>query len=142
MARTKLNMNQINANPSLFAQRAAGSPTALGPAVVVGGYTEAFDPMGCFNPTTGIYTVPFAGKYYMAFSGFTDNAAVSGPLELQKNGVSDSRVYASQASGYNPSHISKIFDCAAGDTLRVYVGAGLVLHGSNSSMLSIMCIGA
>jgi hypothetical protein len=80
------------------------------------------DSHGTFNTSTGVYTIPYAGKYkvharvYGSTSGTTNWAG----LQIMKNGVAVSEFYdtAGGASNAAPSVHAEI-DCVAGDLIKV-----------------------
>ena len=99
------------------------------------GYTENFDTGNAFNPTTGLFTAPTAGRYM-----FTANATSNGTATtnfygyFRINGVLSSYTSRSQAGvsqAYPISAGSTIYNLNAGDT----VGFGLLSATSHAAFV-------
>lgn len=102
--------------------------------------TEIVDTHNAFNHTTGIFTCPKAGLYYISYSGFTDMSASNGAIYVRKNGANfGSRNYTSTASNYMAISIQLVVPCAEGDTLNIQ--ADMLIHGNNNSQISIIYYG-
>lgn len=102
--------------------------------------TETVDSHNALAHTTGLYTCPLAGLYYISYTGFTDVGAANGSLHIKKNGTSITRNYASSSGAhYNPVAVQTIVPCIVDDTLEIF--ADMLMHGNNNSQLSIIFMG-
>ena len=76
-----------------------------------------------WNASTGVYTVPVAGRYFVACSLLRNTGSGSGGVYLQQNGTNVIRLFycdsGSADSGYAMGSGQTIVDCAINDTLRV-----------------------
>lgn len=93
--------------------------------------------------STGVFTAPKAGKYFVNFTTFKNADTSFGNLGLRKNGSEIQRTYTSAMGGsyYVPIALTYVVTLATNDTLDIYVGAGLVIHGAGSSQLVINYLG-
>jgi hypothetical protein len=140
MAKQKITPNQVAINPMVSAQRPNGAgATVTGPAILI--FTSAtLNVGGGYSTGTGRFTAPKAGKYFVNFTGFKNNDASSGQLDIRKNGTSQCRQYLS-GTLYLPVGITYIVDCAVNDLIDIYIGSGLIMHGNEAGQLVIMYVG-
>jgi hypothetical protein len=76
----------------------------------------------CYNNTTGRFTCPTAGRYFVSFSANFYNSGVGSwwrPL-IQKNGSTWTQHYENASGTWAQLSASTIVDCAAGDYLNIY----------------------
>lgn len=97
------------------------------------------DTANAWNNTTGLYTCPIAGLYYVNYTGFIDTSGGAGGVHIRKNGTNISRTYDSSASAYRAIGIQQIIPCAAGDTLAIFTE--MVMHANQANQLSIIYMG-
>ena len=141
MAKQKITQNQIGNTVMVAAQRPNGAASAVTGATILI-FTQADINVGSgYSTGTGVFTAPRAGKYFVNFTGFKDNGAGSGAMWIRKNGTNLTRQYISVGSVYGPIGLTYIVQCAINDTIDIYIGSGLVLHGNESSQLVIMYVG-
>lgn len=145
MAKQKINGNQQNMTPMYYGYRHNGATATLtGPAILVMTISPVDTASAYGTNTTGIYTCPRAGKYYVNFNGFVDSASPNGALWIRQNGNKGDRRVFSSGGRYEPIGACAILQCAAGDTIDIYfgdAGAALKMHGNESSQLVIMYVG-
>lgn len=101
-----------------------------GTTVDVPNWTERTDTGSNFNPTTGVFTAPRAGRYLVtcglfgSFESYT-NAGSTLQIFINKNGTNQTLVnWLAPNAGvnYNSSlYISHVINCAASDTLKIQV---------------------
>jgi len=107
---------------------AGTSITNTGSDVNIPFATKAFDTHGAYNTSTGIFTVPVAGKYLISSSinyasslAWAANNAVG--LSIYKNGSRTVQgpilTITGAYTGYAGATASDLIDCVAGDTLEV-----------------------
>lgn len=105
----------VAVEPNDVSMRASGNPasaTAGNPIIFP---TVDFDTNGAYNNSTGIYTVPQKGKYFV--SGYS-NGDTAVTLQLYKNGSSDLNIGRTEA-GVGVGTFNGFVDCEAGNTLSV-----------------------
>lgn len=129
-------------SPMVFAWRPNGvTPTVAGPAILVCS-TAVVNVGNAYNTSTGVFTAPKTGKYYIGFSGFKNNDATSGPLFIRKNsGAEQYRTYVSVTNAYVPMGLNALLNMNANDTADIYIGSGLTMHTNESSQLVIFYLG-
>ena len=110
----------------------------------VEGWSEMFDEGANFNATTGIYTCPVAGKYYLHFSTVTDtnltDATGDGFAANMHFSVNDSGndtyhyAYHLKATDVRHDMVnwSTILELSANDNIRIKATNCLVYGGRNS----------
>jgi len=90
--------------------------------------TPVKDTLSAFNATTGVFTVPVPGLYFVNFT-FRATATVAGSAAVMKNGV---EVYAGQTNDIlTTKSVSALVDCKAGDTLSVTSTVGATFVSSD-----------
>lgn len=144
MAKQKINFNQTAMTPMVFAWRPNGvTATVAGPAILVCS-TAVVNIGGNYNTSTGVFTAPRAGKYYVGFTGFKNNDTSAGQLDIRiNNGISTAnyRTFCNIQNSYVPMAINVIVPLNANDTVDVYIQSGLTMHTNQSSQLVIMYLG-
>ena len=110
----------------------------------VEGWSEMFDEGANFNATTGIYTCPVAGKYYLHFSTVTDTNltdstgdAIAANMHFSVNDSgNDTYHYAYHLKATDVRHDmvnwSTILELSANDNIRIKATNCLVYGGRNS----------
>lgn len=142
MAKQKINFNQTAMTPMVFAWRPNGSTATVAGAAILICSTAVVNVGNNYNTTTGVFTCPKAGKYYVGFTGFKNNDSTAGALYIRKNsGAEQYRTFANGISYYFPMSINVILNCATNDTIDVYIASGLTMHTNESSQLVIMYLG-
>ena len=104
--------------------RTATLTTATSPAIVV--FDGAPVNVGsCYNTTTGLYTVPYAGVY-LAHGGVGYNVASSATssIYIYKNGTV-ARSSSFTVNGFTETDVMLIDQCVAGDTLALWFNSSV-----------------
>lgn len=111
---------------SMSAYKSAGSVTAN---TKIGSWTAVNkDTHGAFNLSTGDYTAPVAGDYFVNFTAYSTTASMT--ANVYKNGT---LVLEGIRSGTTLSGLGNgIVSCVAGDVLSVAVDASLTLATSTT----------
>lgn len=87
-----------------------------------------------YDASTGLFTCPVAGNYWITGTGHAENAQPVS-LQLHKNGSVQAAEYASIPTGnFTSLTASAIITCAAGDTLSLYVVQGTFWAGDISGL--------
>ncbi len=141
-------MSESSETRIVAARIGASSTTVSSSATAIIHTTKQFDTHSAYNTSTGVYTVPVAGKYKIS-SGWVnantvDTNAVGNVVSIYiyKNGSQYSRIGISQLQvanvgiGNSCYGNSDAIDCVAGDTLQVYMnksaGISSTVTGNNS----------
>ena len=110
-----------------------------------------FDTNSAYNTSTGLYTVPFDGKYRVKVIVVTDlvNLATNQAVNayVYKNGSFFNLIGYHVGTGAGINHVASgdaIVDCVAGDTLSVYINSAIsitIASGAGSSYLEFEKVG-
>ena len=87
-----------------------------------------------YNSSTGIFTCPIAGRYWVFHSHLTYSSG-SG-FSLYKNSSSVRQSYVGGGNWQQPA-MSTVLNCAANDTIRIYADNGTYLHANQYGMFSV-----
>jgi len=94
--------------------------------------SKAFDSHSAFNTSTGLFTVPVAGKYQISCSALTNGLNLSTSqgfnASVYKNGSFAYFLGVKVGTGVSTNHwvgSGAILDCKAGDTLGIYLNANV-----------------
>jgi hypothetical protein len=128
--------------PAFSGRRTAGSVTA---GVFVTN-AASINRGSHYNTSTGVFTCPVAGAYYMAFQGIANSSPGYGYIRIHKNGLNQGMFghYNLNAGSWNTPNVNAIIDCAASDQLTFVIetqaGNG-GLYGFEHNTQSIMLLG-
>ena len=118
----------------------------------VEGWSEMFDEGANFNATTGIYTCPVAGKYYLHFSTVTDTNltdstgdAIAANMHFSVNDSgNDTYHYAYHLKATDVRHDmvnwSTILELSANDNIRIKA-TNCIVYGGRNSVWNIHLLG-
>jgi hypothetical protein len=141
MAKQKITPNQVDVTPMVSASRHSGAGTPIGPTGVLVMTVAGLNVGGCYGTnTTGQFTAPKAGNYFVLFSTFADNTSVAGAVTIRKNTVAVGGRGFSSGGRYEPITVNQIVPCAVNDIIDIYTT--LLLHGNDSCNLTIFYMGA
>ena len=94
---------------------------------------SSYDPMNDFNETTGVYTVPIAGRYLLFYGtqGKTSSNSNAGSVyyNINNTGISGQCLYYGDA--YNGNSQTVILNLAQNDTIKFQI------HGNNGQSYTI-----
>jgi len=127
----------------LVAAKYGGTTSSLGGSDgIIKFSTKAFDTTASYDPSTGLFTCPFSGKYristkFLTTITLTETQGIN--VILYKNGAAVSYHNPTKGiaitAGDVCSDFSDIIDCVAGDTLGIYAvtsGSGATIYNSTS----------
>jgi hypothetical protein len=126
----------------------AGTSVPTSGSVLVYG-TKNFDTNGAYNTSTGIYTAPVSGKYFVSAQYATTSSTIGTFfIQVLKNGSVYSQTtqnrLAAIGSTMSPT-ISTIINCNAGDTLQINfqtsISSQTLTTNSSENNLSILRVG-
>ena len=88
-----------------------------------------------YSNSTGLFTAPVAGQYFVTFSGlYDDSYNVTGPAYIRRNTTNLYRGYhQNSGSSYIQISMSGVVECSVGDTISIYSAmAGWHIGGETS----------
>jgi len=88
-----------------------------------------------YSNSTGLFTAPVAGQYFVTFSGlYDDSYNVTGPVYIRRNTANLYKGYhQNSGSNYVQISMSGVVECSAGDTISIYSSiAGWHIGGETS----------
>jgi hypothetical protein len=104
----------------------------------------SWDTENAYNTTTGLYTVPVAGKWRVTFQAPAQSTAagdfVQAQIRLNGANVSRNQFYASAASQNIYNGIIDSIACNAGDTLAGATGATAGMNGLVGSLATHLTV--
>jgi hypothetical protein len=116
--------------PNQPAFNAYKNNNAIGGAVISGYLGANFNVGGHFNTSTGVFTAPVGGKYWVYAQLLAQNGVVDNSVEIQINGVQYATVYEN-TSGWNNLSFGGLLQLNAGDAVRVYTYDGIYSSATN-----------
>jgi hypothetical protein len=88
-----------------------------------------------YSNSTGLFTAPVAGQYFVTFSGlYDDSYSVTGPAYIRRNTSNLYRGYhQNSGSSYLQISMSGVVECSVGDSISIYSAmAGWHIGGETS----------
>lgn len=109
--------------PMAFAVSAPATSTSPGSPIVLKYANAAYNPSSDYNPTTGLFTCPVAGRYKVTQHSMAIASSYNFSISITKNGGGVTNGYTSNTT-YNISTCMAIINCAANDTLSATLNHG------------------
>lgn len=124
---------------TVFAYNNAGTVTAVN--TTIPGWVEVRDTASSFDPTTGVFTVPVAGDYWVSCQLQTSSTSNS-VMSIRKNGTQIVEQQAAETTGNGFCGASTLVTgCVVGDTLTITLNSVRTLSASTlENTLSIFKI--
>lgn len=110
------------------ARYSLSSTTAFNSAIVKYD-TKTSDTHSAYNTSTGVYTIPVPGTYFVSTKAFSASTVIA-DLQIRKNSSGISRSSDLTAGNDFYVNINTIVECKAGDTIDVFSGGTSTYYGS------------